>query len=109
MNFKETTLENLANGALPQLFQKALGEVLENIHDQNTAPDKTRKITLEIEIKPTKSRDSAAIQVKSRTSLASVIPVDWTLHLGKEGGKYKAFNYDATQQEFFEENITSIN
>jgi len=41
-------LQTMQNGAVIELFNEEFRKVLENIEDENTSPDRTRKVTLQI-------------------------------------------------------------
>ena len=47
-DLKRLDLQTVADGALPELFERELNAVLMNIDDVNTDPKKKRRITIEI-------------------------------------------------------------
>lgn len=68
--FRELKLETLNNGAVSELFDRELTEVMKNISDINTMPKEPRKITIEIEIVPTEERNIAAMKITAKSKLA---------------------------------------
>ncbi len=57
----EISITSICGGAVPEIFQRELYEVLKNIADPNTNPEKTRTITLKFIFKPTEDMSSASI------------------------------------------------
>ena len=76
-------LEELAGGAFSAQVNKAIEEVTENIQDPNTDAEKLRKITVTIELKPSKSRDYASTRVSTKTTLAPVTAIETGMVMGK--------------------------
>lgn len=62
----------------------ALHEALQNIHDPNTEPDKARKVTVTIELKPTKDRSMISSKVQAKVTKVPVSPVEMSLMTGKD-------------------------
>lgn len=90
---------NLADGAIPDLFESALKKVEANIRDPSTIPTTTRKITIEVQICPDESRSMAAITVSASTSLAHVKPVKTAAILQEENGRSVLYvNKDEPQE-----------
>jgi hypothetical protein len=84
-----TTLSTLSEGALEELFQRALGLVLENIQDPNTPADgkgTTREINIKVSLTPSKDRSFTAIEAAVSTKLAGPAPVVTSLTLKDEKG-----------------------
>ena len=84
--FRPITLAGLSNGALQEVFDRELSNVLENIKDVNTNPKAARKIVLEIEFKPHESRDIAEVCLKANAKLAPVKEINSVVYI-EEGGK----------------------
>ncbi len=93
------TLEGLGNGGALEMFQASLQRALDNIQDPNTEPDATRKITLTVEIKPTKNRLGGQLKYYVRETLAGAQPQETTVLMGIENGVAVAaeFNGDPRQ------------
>lgn len=96
-----TNLLNICDGAIPEVFNRDLQEVLDNIADVNTPAETAREIILRVKIKPSKSREAAALTFDCKTKLAPVQAVDSTLYLFKSDGQLKAFSRDIRQEEMF--------
>lgn len=87
-------LATMANGALEELFKHELDKVVENIVDPNTSEKAKRKITLEIEFKPTDdNRDLIGVEIKTKTSLAPTNGVQTKMVLGLDGDVVVAGEY----------------
>ena len=69
-------LDELMGGAVTERIQKALAEIMQNIIDPNTDAKKTRKVTLELTIKPNANRQSASLTAAVKTSLAPFVPIE---------------------------------
>ena len=70
---KTLELQNLAGGALQELFENDLQKVLDNIYDRNTSFKKARKLTLELKLQPTdEDREIVAVDINTKTVLAPV-------------------------------------
>ena len=61
------------DGAITERFNDALSLVLANVYDLNTDPEKVRKISLIVKIKPNKRRDAA--EFKTEVKVEPVPPV----------------------------------
>lgn len=91
---QKVTLATLANGAVPELFQRDLDAVLDNIADVNTPPDAVRQITIKIKFKPSKQRDMGAVEIHCKAELPGVEPASAAVFFGKDQGKMVAFQND---------------
>ena len=94
------TLSGLAQGAVEELWQAALAQVLENIDDPNTAADTKRKIGLEFVVEPDESRKSAKITFRSTVKVAGVRAVGTSVFIGKHEGRLAAVEA-IPQEELF--------
>lgn len=97
MKLSTVRLETLAGGALVELFDHELGAVLKDIESPNTSATATRRITLEVSIKPAENRESAAVIVSSRCKLAGVKPSGTLIYLARKGGELVAVAADPRQ------------
>jgi dethiobiotin synthetase len=88
--FRPVTLSGLSNGALQEVFERELDNVLNNIQDENTPEKAVRKIVLEIEFKPHDSRDIAEVTLKAQSKLAPVREMKSLVYLEGSGGKISA-------------------
>ena len=57
---EKVKLSNLQHGVVIDMFDEEFGKVLKNIADDNVKPDATREICIKIQIKPDKTRQTAA-------------------------------------------------
>lgn len=70
-----------AKGALAESLGLEMQKVLDNICDLNTDATKTRKVTLNITIKPNKNRDLASVSIQPSSRLAPVLAVESSIML----------------------------
>jgi hypothetical protein len=94
------TLAGLASGAVEELWQAALAQVLENIDDPNTDADTKRKIALTFDIEPEESRKSAKITFRCAVKTAGVRAVGTSVFIGRHEGRLAAVEALA-QEELF--------
>lgn len=97
------TLETLGDGAIPELFEVAWKQVLENVVDPNTEPTKVRKVLIEVSVKPAESRDRMKTTVQVKARLADVKPVPGELHVGRADGQLVAIQFDPNQLGMFDD------
>lgn len=96
----EVTIGTLNGGAIPELFQRELSKVVENIDDPNTERRAKRKIVLEITFEPLDdTRESAAVAIVAKSKLAGVKPHGVSVWLSRSGGRLVAFQKDPRQYE----------
>ena len=81
---KHINLETFANGAFTAQVNRAIEEVTKNIHDPNTEPGATRKITVTIGFKPNQERNFVATGVQTKTTLAPALGAVTALSMGKD-------------------------
>lgn len=77
-------LDKFMGGALQERVTMAITSVTENIFDINTKPDATRKVTIELTIKPSKSRREAAVTTKVQTKLAPMVDLETVAQIGMD-------------------------
>ena len=100
---KIVTLATIAGGAAMERFEEALGQILTNIADPNTDPEKKRSIILKFDLFPSKLRDNFQVVVSSETKTAPVTPADATCFIVKQAGRRVAVAYDPQQGRLFQE------
>jgi len=101
---KTLTLDSVANGALPELFERELQIVLANLVDVNTSDKGTRRITIEIAFTPMHGdRSSIMATAKVSSKLSGLSPVGFAMHVAKKNGKLIALSNDPSQMGMFEE------
>lgn len=96
---KEASISNLNQGHIADLFAEAWNKVMENIADENTAPNKERVITIKVTVKPNESREYATTKVSSAVSLAPVKPSEGVVLFAYDGTRAKAYVSDPKQEE----------
>ena len=100
MEYEKVTLANLNNGAVAELFDDAFQKVLANIHDINTEEKESRKITLEIEIKP-QDRQNLMIGIRAKTKLASGRTSAGAVAVAFQNNKPEAYVHNVNQPDMF--------
>ena len=84
------TLASLGDGAALELWQNALGRVLENIEDPNTDQAPKRRITLEFTFTCDDERRVGDVDIRCTTKLPSVRGVRTLVFYGKHKGELVA-------------------
>ena len=69
---EKLTLGNLKNGAVDEVFQRELANVLKNMSDPNTSNTKARSITIKLNFKPDKKRESGKLSFNVKSTLCPV-------------------------------------
>lgn len=95
-------LSELGLGAVEERFQWAVGLLAENVSDPNMDPKVKRKITIELEYKPSESDPKwGELTTKVTPKLAGLIPLTSGLGIGIDGnGEVKA--RETVQQNLFD-------
>jgi len=97
---KRLNLTNFQHGAVVEMFEEEVAKLIDNVNDINTAPDKTRAITIKISIKPDKQRQVGTVKTEIKSVLAPVLPNESILFFGKdENGREAIFEDDFRQEE----------
>ena len=87
-------LQNIAGGALQELFENDLEKVIENIYDKNTSFKKARKLTIELKLIPSdESREIVLVDITTKTTLSPVQGVTTQLMLDRNGNKVTASEF----------------
>jgi len=87
-------LQNIAGGALQELFENDLERVLENIYDKNTSFKKARKLIIELKLVPSdESREIVLVDIATKTILSPVQGVTTKLMLDRNGNKLTAAEF----------------
>ena len=81
---EQLRIEEIAGGSIQEQFQKAVGQVLENMKDINTSYKDKRKITIEMEFKQNEQRTDVKVGIKTTTKLAASVPVETSLSVAKD-------------------------
>ena len=102
-DYREITLNNLNNGAVPELFDEAWEKLLDNIADPNTDNDKVRELTIKIKVKPSEKRTGAAVvgvKVEAKLPGKKMNAGAMILDIDRDTKKMRAYNIDPRQPEF---------
>lgn len=85
------TIESLYGGGAVERLHGAMQEALQNILDPNTPAKKSRKVKLELVIKPNEQRNMAEVLVTTSTTLCPPEPLETSIIIDKDGdGKAQA-------------------
>lgn len=94
-------IENICGGAVPEVFERELREVLENIADRNTPADAKRTIVLEFQLAPFPDRSGASVAFHCKGKLAAISPVAGSVFFAKRGAVIEAYAHDPRQTQLF--------
>lgn len=97
------SLENMCGGAVNEVFQRELSEVLDNIYDINTDPEAKRKLSLEFTLTPFEDRSGASIHFVCKSKLMPTKTVNGTIFLASRAGKIVAVPHNPKQAQLFGE------
>lgn len=104
--YRELALESINNGAAIEIFTREMNSVLENISDVNTIPKEPRKVTIEFTLTPNEDRTIAALEIKGKTKLAPLRPVQSSVMFQDRGdGQLAAWESDMVQPELKFDNV----
>lgn len=94
---------NICGGALPELFDRALAEIVENIKDVNTSVDKKREMVIKITVQPYVDRSGAQITATCESKLSGVAAVSGTMFVSQKPNHLEAYTSDPRQNQLFME------
>ena len=103
--FKEATLQTIADGKAIEQFNFELKKVLENCTDLNTDAKQPRTVTLKIKIVPTDDRKNAALTFQAESKCAPDSPGIDQLFFGTGGvfiSSAKQLNFDDYEKKVTE-------
>ena len=95
---EKVALQTLNDGAVVDLFNAEYEKLLAKVNDENTKPDATRSIKIELKVKPEKTRLAAAVQISVTSSLAPIKPAETTIFFDTDNGELAAFEDNPKQQ-----------
>ena len=90
-------LANIGGGAVPEMFDHALQQVLENIADPNKRSDQKREIVMKFTWKPDDEREVSDLTVSIDVKLAGQEAFRTQAFIGKENGKMVAAEINPRQ------------
>jgi hypothetical protein len=95
---EKVSLQTLNGGAVIDLFNVEYEKLLANVNDENTKPEATRSIKIELKVKPEKTRRVATVQISVASSLAPIKPAETVIFFDTDKGELAAFEDDPKQQ-----------
>lgn len=99
----QLNLQNLGGGAAVEKFQLELDRVMANIMDINTTDGK-REITLKVEFRPAKDRESCNLLITCASKLAPYEPFESKAYLGVgRSGRVEVYESNPEQLGLFEQ------
>jgi hypothetical protein len=99
---------NICRGAVPELFDREVAELMDNINDCNTDVGKKRKIVLEFDFEPFKDRSGATVTVQCKSKLAAVEAVEGNIFFARDAkNNVNAYPHDPRQVAMFAETQTT--
>lgn len=97
----ELNIGNICGGAVPEVFDREVREILENIADLNTKPEAKRQITLTFDFAPGPDRKSAIVSFTCKSKQVGVQPKAGTIFFSKRLGQIHAYTEDPRQDRLF--------
>lgn len=76
------SIADLKSGAIIEMGDHMLAELIENVMDPNTKADAVRKLTIDIVVKPGKDRSFASFEIRTKSTLAPQAAVEGSLSFG---------------------------
>lgn len=83
-NIPVICLEEIAGGALQEIAQKAIAEVVANMQDPNTPWKAKRVVTIKLGFTQNEERNDATVQISVEKKTAPVKPVETKFSIGKD-------------------------
>lgn len=103
MQIDPISITSICGGAIPEVFERVLQEVLDNITDPNTSDLKARAINIQLTFKPMAGRTGAEIAFQCASKLSPVAAIKSSVFLAKQDGQLRAYARDVNQQVMFVE------
>jgi hypothetical protein len=102
MDSRETmNVGNICKGAVPEVFEHALQQVLKNISDVNTDAKQKRTIVLKFTFKPSESREVGEVTFSCEEKLASIKAANGNFFLTRRGNDVRGYARDPKQDDLF--------
>lgn len=106
---KQTTLETVGGGAVPELFQRELANIMANIDDENTPAQAKRSIVIEVTFLPDENREAIVTTVSCKSKIIPVKPAASLIYAVRKNGKLSAYNRPVMQgREIFPPKAVAI-
>ncbi len=77
-------LGDVAGGALQEIAQEAIADVVANMQDVNTPWKPMRMVTIKLKLTQNEDRDDATMQISVEKKTAAVKPVETKFAMGKD-------------------------
>lgn len=107
MEQEPLTLVNICGGAVDEVFQRELEQVLSNISDVNTDAESKRKVTLEFTFEPFEDRSGAKVSFQCKSKTMPVNAVKGTVFFSRKGATLIAVPHDPKQARLFNQSPVS--
>ncbi len=102
-DFTDFRLETIGQGAIPQLFNEVLQDVLEDIDDPNKGVELERSITIVVKFKPGKVRARADVTYTVDPKLAKATTRVTEVYIARgKNGKMEASEFNLNQMDIRE-------
>lgn len=107
--YSEVTIENIGDGIVPELFERELAQVLDNISDINTDRKEKREITIKFTIIPNDEREVGFVDIKCTSKLPGAKAKSAVFHIANNHGKKVAMQENFKQNCLFgNDNVTDF-
>lgn len=101
------TLSNICGGAVQEVFERELRQLIQNLKDPSTPPDQKRRLTVVLDFVPFSDRSGAEVTMKCETKLAGVEPAKGSVFfLRNDQGEAVAYPHDPRQENLFAQSST---
>jgi hypothetical protein len=96
------TLITIGNGALLELFDRELARVVADVLDPNTQATTTRKIRIDVQIKPNEDRNESLVAYSVSATLGKAKSFGSKFYFGRINGVPMAVEGDKRQKSLFD-------
>lgn len=103
MKARIVDLTTICGGGLPEMFQREMDDVMKNIADPNTDPNKPRQIKMVVDIYPSQDRQTCRLAVGVTSKTLPVARMGGSLFISNQNGVLQAYSTDIRQQDIFAE------
>lgn len=108
----ETSVLEMAKGAILEQTDNEMTKIMSNILDPNTDPKKARKLTITLTFKPDESREFVSLEAQAKSTIAPIMPIATRMILeADKDGNPKAMELtrnDPNQLHMFEDGEEEI-
>lgn len=101
---RKVDLTTICGGAIPELFDREMEDVMKNIADPNTDNKKPRTVTITISIFPQQDRQSCQLECGVTSKTIPTMKASGSLFIAKnEKGTLTGYTTDIRQEDLFKE------